>query len=514
MKTKIIVGIMAVALFSCTKNFEELNTDKTRIQTVKGKSLDALFSTSLYSTFPGAGYQLVQNLYCDAQAQFFACTQQGFSSDRNVVNGFWMDIFWKAYLKGMGNLDVILRQTAPDAEKPDALAYSVARIWRSAIYLPVVDIYGPLPYSEFGNGKDSVFYDSQEAIYNDAFVSLAQSVKTIDSILKVRPTATIFGTADLMYGGNLQRWMKYANSLRLRAAIRLSTKFPDKAKTELLAALNAPGGLMTDNADNAWLKPSPPSSTNWFCFMYNWNEIRMSAAMYSLLKGYNDPRMPIYFAPAVKTGQFKAIRNGMTIVQMGQEENSVDNNSNFGTKFHGVRDTEPFGFMQAAETWFILAEAALNGWNVGYTAKECYEKGIESSFLQWGLTAAQIATYTNGTSRPVPLNDIYNTPALSNIPVAFGTTESVQREQIGTQKWLSLYPYGGPEAWAEFRRTNYPKLYPRLNNENTDASTDAGSMKRITYPPIENTVNKAGYDSGVRLLGGPDKTSTLLWWDN
>ena len=70
-----------------------------------------------------------------------------------------------------------------------------------------------------------------------------------------------------------------------------------------------------------------------------------------------------------------------------------------------------------------------------------------------------------------------------------------------------------PEAWAEFRRTGFPKLYPRMNNENPDASVDAGSVKRLIFPPDEATINAPGYQSGVQLLGGPDKTSTKVWWN-
>jgi hypothetical protein len=170
-----------------------------------------------------------------------------------------------------------------------------------------------------------------------------------------------------------------------------------------------------------------------------------------------------------------------------------------------------FGLYLAAETWFNLAEAKLNGWNVsGLSPKELYEKGIATSMQQWGITS--YAAYISSTKTPIALNDKYNTPAMSDIPVAFGATPAVQKEQIITQKWLALYPYCSPETWAESRRTGFPKLYPRLNNENPDASLDPRSVKRLVYPPGEAIINAAGYTSGVQLLGGPDKVSTKLWW--
>ncbi|MEJ7682396.1 MAG: SusD/RagB family nutrient-binding outer membrane lipoprotein [Segetibacter sp.] len=248
----------------------------------------------------------------------------------------------------------------------------------------------------------------------------------------------------------------------------------------------------------------------------DWGEFRMSASMESVLKGYTDPRLPKYFEPAEATGEFKGLRNGLTIEQMSDAPNSNENNSNVISRFRNASmATEPFGLMVAAETWFNLAEAALNGWNVGsLSAKECYENGIVASMAQWGVTS--YADYISSPNTPIAYtssNPVYNAPALSNIPVAFGGSPEVQREQIGTQKWLALYPYDSPEAWSGFRRTGFPKLYPRLNNENPDASVDPASVERLIYPPNEQIINPKGYKSGVELLGGPDKTSTKLWWN-
>ena len=132
---------------------------------------------------------------------------------------------------------------------------------------------------------------------------------------------------------------------------------------------------------------------------------------------------------------------------------------------------------------------------------------------QWGVAGSDVTTYLASSATPVALADIYNTPAASTIPVAFGASEAVQREQIGTQKWLSLYPSMSPEAWAEFRRSGYPKLLPRLNNDNPDLSTAADAMKRLIFPPDESIINPKGYQSGLDLLGGQDKNNVRLWWD-
>jgi len=506
-----------VLLSSCTKDFDELNTDKTKIEVLAPAQLDKLFTTAEYAGITNTdeyagGYQLLYSLASDEQAQFFACTQTAFPSDRNEMVGRWINGGWGAFLQGATTLDAILKQTGPDAPAPDPLRESVAKIWKVYIYMQMTDLFGPIPYSEVGNGQDVVNYDSQESIYADFFKILTEA----NAVLSQNLDKTAFSTGDVIYDGDLAKWLKLGNSLRLRAAIRVSKITPDIAKAQAEAAISASGGLITSFEDNANMRPTPPTYLNPLGVISEWGEFRMSASMESILKGYQDPRLPQYFAPAKNTGEFKGIRNGLTITQMSEPFNQNDNNSNVVPRFQNAANTtEPFTLYVAAETWFNMAEAALNGWNVGaFTAKQCYENGIIESLKQWGVgnAAASYITSTNtpeAFTAPAP----YAAPPVSNIPVAFGTTEAVQREQIGTQKWLCLYPSMSPEAWAERRRTGFPKLYPRINNTNLDASTDPGSVKRLIFPPSEITVNAKGYETGVQLLGGPDKTSTKLWWN-
>jgi hypothetical protein len=172
----------------------------------------------------------------------------------------------------------------------------------------------------------------------------------------------------------------------------------------------------------------------------------------------------------------------------------------------------PFGIMFASEAYFLRAEGALNGWNMGGNAKDLYETGISIAMRQWGITdAAAVANYTNGTTSPIALNDGVNTPALSDIPVKWEDTPIKQREQVLTQKWLSLWPYSH-EAWAEYRRTGFPKLYPRIASENPEVPAN-GVVRRTPYTIGENNTNKKGVESGISKLGGADNSATRLWWD-
>ena len=249
-----------ILLSSCTKGFEELNTDKTKIEILAPKQLDKLFSTAEYAGITNTdqwagGYQLLQSLAADEQAQFFSCTQAAFPSDRNAMVGRWINGGWGAFLQGATTLAEIIKQTGPDAVAPDPLREAVAKIWKVYIFMPMTDAFGPIPYTEVGNGLEVVKYDSQESIYMDFFKILDEAT----TVLSQNMDKTAFASGDVIYDGELTKWLKLGNSLRLRAAIRVSSKAPDIAKTQAEAAIAAAGGLITDNADNAAMRPTPPN---------------------------------------------------------------------------------------------------------------------------------------------------------------------------------------------------------------------------------------------------------------
>ena len=246
----------------------------------------------------------------------------------------------------------------------------------------------------------------------------------------------------------------------------------------------------------------------------DWNEFRMSASMESVLKGYQDPRLSVFFDPSTTTGDYEGLRNGLTSAQLADPKNTYKYNSRDNTQrwSQATGLDNPQNVMATAEAYFLRAEGALNGWNMGGTAKDFYEKGIEQSMHQWGITdAAAIAAYQASAKTPIAPNDFLNSPALTDIPVAFGDTEAMQREQIGTQKWLAIFP-DGFEGWAEYRRTRYPKLYPVPNSDNPDIPA-GGVLRRIPFLLVETQTNGAEVTKALPLLNGPDKVTTPLWWD-
>jgi hypothetical protein len=505
---------------ACTKKFAEINTDKNSIATIGAAELPFLFSKA-QSTATNSqwNYQVAQNLFADQYAQYFACDATYFASDRlTIVMGWVGAAFNPMYTDVVPQLQSIFA-----ASEPTSAEYALANIWWVYTFHKITDYWGPIPYFNAGTPGNSVAYDAQDKIYDDFFKRLADAV----NVLKGKTAETPFGSYDLVYGGSVPKWIKFANTLRLRLALRISKVDAGRAKMEAEAAYA--GGVLTTSPDEDALvqRSTKGGDGNGLSIMSDWNEFRMSATMESVLKGYEDPRMVEYFLPAKNTGTYEGLRNGLTATQLGLAANKPDANSHVGKRWSstGITDKDgnvigsathletPQNVMGAAEAYFLRAEGALLGWNMGGTAKDLYEQGITNSMKQWGITdATAINEYINSPKVPIAPGDNLNSPAVSNIPVKFGATAAIQLEQIMTQKWLALFP-DGMEAWADYRRSHVLKLYPVANSDNPDiTNTSTQWIRRIPFLLSETQNNKEAVEAAVPLLNGPDKVTTPLWW--
>ncbi len=506
-----------VFFLSCTKDYNNINTNKNSIATVGPAELPFLFSKAQSAaTNNQVNYQIAQNLFADQYAQYFACNATYFPSDRLVIRQDWVGAaFNPMYTDVMPQLQAILTNT-------DSLSaeHALAEVWWVFTFHRVTDYWGPIPYFKAGTTATSVPYDPQDKIYDDFFKRLSAAV----AVLKKQTGNSAFGSFDLIYGGNVSKWIKFASTLRLRLAMRISAVDPARARTEGEAAI-ADGVLTTSPDDDALVQRSTKGSDgNGLSVMSDWNEFRMSASMASVLNGYQDPRLPAYFLPAANSGTYRGLRNGLTANQLGQSPaNSAGANSHVGPRWAST--TFPGGLstylstsqnvMATAESYFLRAEGSLLGWNVGgLTAQQLYEGGIKASMNQWGITdATVINNYINGLATPVAPGDYLNSPPMTTIPVKFSIVPSVQKEQIATQKWLSLFP-DGMEAWADYRRSHVLKLYPVANSDNPDiTNTSKQWIRRIPFLDTEKQTNGPAVTAAGSLLGGPDKVTTPLWWD-
>lgn len=515
-KKSLLLGasILSVVLLtqSCTKNYDEINTDPNKLTSVTKAQLPYFFTNAEDQSMWGANYQIAQNLAADQYAQYFACVATYFPSDRYTMRPDWFDGAWtKIYSGVMPQLQTIFEYTDPNSAE-----YAMANVVWVLGFHKITDYWGPIPYSKAGSVTASVDYDPQDSVYYNFFERLDSSVAT----LKTHTSETPFGSSDVIYQGDVNKWIKFANTLKLRLAMRISNVAPALAKKYAEEAVAS--GVMTSADDDALMQKNTITQ-NGLSVMSDWNEFRMSAAMASILNGYNDPRISVYFLPAEKTGKYMGLRNGLSTSELTQSGNTASDNSHVGprwasTTFTGGTSTylsTPQNVMCAAEAYFLRAEGALKGWNMGSeSAKELYEDGIKASMAQWGISdATTIDSYIDGTSLPAAPGDTKNSPAVSNVPVKFGTSTEIQLRQIAIQKWLALFPDGN-EAWADYRRSRAFDLYPVVHSDNSDIPDPTKQyIRRLTFLIQEQQTNEAGLATGLKKLGGDDKITTPLWWD-
>ena len=529
-KSNRIVALLLIVLLmiggACTDEFEDYNTNKTQLMDITDMELAGLFTRALIE----GNCQLTSNQYSRWKSNVtdhFSgyCVIGGVYREQNVFQlSHQQSVFSNFYSKAIPAIVAI--QTNSKEKNP--AAYHVAMIWKGYIMQRLVDSWGPLPYTEAGNGSKVVPYESVKDVYYNIFQDVTAAVDYLTAEVGKNSNLNVFGEGDIIYQGKVSKWIKFANTLRLRMACRISNIDPTKAKTEAEAAVK--GAMMDTNDDDAYIVnvPSFNGLQNGMCRIGGWHQNSMSTCMESLLKGYNDPRLQEYFSvvsqettsdhPEIMAniGGYHGLTPGFTATDIV----AFKLYSNFGPRWVGpnvVSTAVPINVANAAETYFLKAEGAWRGWNMGGTAQSFYEKGIEISIRQWrgsSFPASEITAYINSMATPVaPDNFPYYDPPMTDIPVKFASNPEDQYEQIITQKWLALYPDSW-EAWNEYRRTRLPKLYPKKYSMNPNIDVTRGMIvTRLIYPDNERTGQPDEYAKGVELLGGPDLESTPLWWD-
>jgi hypothetical protein len=518
-KSQISLGLLGsfVLVMSCTGDFEKINSKRDAVTSITSAEVPFLFTRALsVGTNSQWNYQVAQNLFADQYAQYFACTATYFGSDRLVINQNWVGAaFNPMYVDVAPQLQKIFELTEPGSAE-----YAIASIWWVYAFHKVTDYWGPIPYFNLGSDPTGVYeYDPQDKVYDDFFKRLDEAV----DVLSTKTSELPYGNFDTVYGGSVPKWIKFANTLRLRLALRISGVSPERAQEEAEAAVA--GGVMTASpGDDALVERTTRGDDGNGLAIMQWDEFRMSSAMESVLKGYSDPRMSVFYLPVKGSSpaRYEGTRNGLSTAQLTDpsEVNLPKNLSQQGPRWSPttVGGVESYlstrqNVVCAAEAYFLRAEGALNGWDMGTgTAQSFYEDGIRNSFLQWGVTGDP-AGYINSLNTPIAPGDFLNSPAMTTIPVRWGASLAIQREQIATQKWLALYP-DGIEAWADYRRNPLVKLYPVAVSDNPlITNTATQRLRRIPFLTTERTINPQGVAQAETLLDGPDDTQTPLWWD-
>ncbi len=389
---------------------------------------------------------------------------------------------WGFYNGGLEDAQRII-QKGEAASAPNWTA--VGRIMKSYMFSVMTDAMGDVPYTQAFKGDTILHpvYDSQQSIYDSLFANLAQANAEFD----FGNAATGFPTGDVMYGGSMTKWRKFANSLRLRLAMHLTQVDAVKAQTEAAAAVAAAGGLFVSNADNAQLLylASSPNRNPIYNDARGRDDYGMSQTFVDSLTSWADPRLPVFAQlnddtiPANRT--YQGLPNGLN----DGEGPNLFYISRIGA-FWRETPNAPMALLTYSEVLFLEAEAAERGYIPGGTgaAATYYANAITASMQQYGVADSLTTQYL---ARPEVAYD------------AAGATLNGHLQQIAYQKWVSLFMQG-MESWTEVRRTRIPLLVP--GPRAVFGAGVAGKIpERLPYDDQENVLNAVNVAAAVAAQG-------------
>lgn len=465
---------------------------------------------SIYYNRNGWGwdFQTIQNLSSDIWSGYMATPSNfkgGINTQTYAVTNDWTDTTWdytySAIMTNQLKVKEKCEQLGMDTYAHFNAINSILRVFAMS---RICDEYGPMIYTRYGETKTGGIYDSAQDAYKAFFAELTDASKVLDEYLKKDSYASIT-KFDMAYGGKLDKWLRLCNTLRLRMAMRIVKYDKEWARREAEAAIAAPQGVLKSGESfiitgYGWMHPLYTCSIEY-------NDIFVSANVQSILGGYDDPRISKF--GIAKGDKVVGVRSGIPgLEETADRYKAVISNIN-------VAPSTPGTVLTAAEAYFLLAEAALRGWNAGGDAKTFYEEGVAASFNDFGVS---LGDYLNSSKVPAPWVDPlvaeFNAPAVSTVSPKWedAKTDEERLEKIITQKWIAGFPEG-KNAWAEWRRTGYPKLFPVLKNDSQGLVTTEFGVRRLPFTLDEMSNNPEGYASAVQMLGGPDNAGTRLFWD-
>ncbi len=472
-----ILGLVLIVLASCTKDMTKLNDNPKGPAVVPGESLVSQAQANLanYYTTPDVNtniFELIMQYWAETT---YPQETQYILVDRNIPR-FWWQALYTTILKNLETAKQLIAaediKPVPGAQDPSTRANKVAitEICEVYTWALLVNTFGNIPYTEaLDFTKATPKYDDQKTVFYALTDSLDAALAQLD------PSGISFGTADLLYGGNVTSWIKFANTLKLRMGMQLADVDPAKAKTMVEAA--APGAFAS-NADNALFKfLAVPPNTNpiWTNLVQsNRDDFVPTNTLINQMNAGEDPRLSAYFTFGPNDG-----------VYVG----GITGNGNTYVNFSHVTDaikvpTFPTLLLDFAEVQFFKAEAVERGFNIGDgDARSHYDSAVTASIVYWGGSATDAAAY------------------LAKPGVSY--TTATWQERIGVQQWIA-YNLRGFDAWTSWRRLGWPKIV-------APSSAISATPVRLTYPDNEQTLNETNWTAASAAIGGDLVTTKLFW---
>lgn len=469
---KILISLASLVFVAgCTKNLTGLNNDPKNPTSVPATSLFTNAQHTLANTVTSSNVNL--NIF-RLISQYWQETTYTDESNYDLVTRQIPDQVWTSLYRDVLEDFKAAKANVPN-DVPDAVTQkndiAVIDIMEVYTWFYLVTTFGDVPYSEALDINNTFpKYDNQKAVYDDLINRLNQDIADLD------PAAGSFGGADLVYGGDVAKWIMFANSFKLKMAMTIADVDPATAKTLAEAAVQA--GVFQSNDDNAsfqYLSSTPNTNPVWVDLVQSGRKDFVAAStIISTMQSVNDPRIPLFFTTDAANGYSGGAPGASSSYATFSKPSSTLTAPDYPTLL-----------LSYAEVEFYLAEAVERSFNVGGTAAEHYNKAVTASILYWGGTMQEANSY------------------LAQPKVAYSTAPGSYKQKIGLQKWIALYNRGW-DAWIEIRRLDYPQL-------NAPPTAKSEFPLRFTYPINEQNVNTINYNAAATAIGGDDVTTKLFW---
>ncbi|WP_342083195.1 SusD/RagB family nutrient-binding outer membrane lipoprotein [Dyadobacter sp. OTU695] len=394
---------------------------------------------------------------------------------RTIPQGFWQAIY-RDVISDLNESKRLLNSDNLLEAKMKANQLASIEIMEIMSWAALVNTFGNIPYTESMNPENPLpKYDDAKTVYDALLTRLDAVLPTITTT-----TSGFAGGGDVIYNGDMSKWLKFGNSLKLKLAMIIADS--DEAKAKALVAAAAPN-VFTSIADKAafpYIATPPnqnPTSANLNILFTTRQDFIPAATLVNPMNEFSDPRRDDFFT----------LQNGAYVGGNYGFANAYTNFSHVSDKV--IAPTLEGLFLDYSEVQFLLAEAVERGFITG-SAASYYNNAVTASIVYWGGTAAEATTY------------------LAQPKIAYATAPGTYKDKIGFQKWIALYNRGW-ESWIEWRRLDAPKLSPPTGG---NAPAGLAIPVRMIYPINEQTLNGANRSAAADAIGG-DLATTKLWWD-
>ena len=519
------------SLSSCKdKDFDEKFTDPSKTTTV---TCDKLFTGAMdvaCADYKGFGYLTYWRLYTWEGSIAKFTQQRGFNNESGSVytlSDSYATDRWNNFYQVLAQYRLLQDTYNKESEEDkaaDRIFLDLTEVFLYDHLAQIVDIFGPVPFTEAGylgvTGNYAASfpaYDSDVDLYSTMLDRLGELYTDIKNYADNSITAIIkskLKVRDFLNGGDLEKWLRYANSLRLRLAVHVAAKgdLANYAKTVIAQCAER---LLVDDFSNGIFGPVSDEMANgghfyeWYRegFAGNGQNVTASQAMIDAM--VEDPRLVVIYNPNA-AGNFV----GKSVEETPGEQATKDEKE-WAERAYATLDSVTFianGSMKnpvftPAETWFLLAEAR-QAYGVAGSAEEAFKKGVKQSIIEWydrNMTSSPLGNMSTGTHYKAEVAPTEG--QMEEFASAVWNNANNKLEAIMTQKWIHFGLMSAHESWTDIRRTGYPALTYR---EDTQSQSNKHIIQRILYPIVEKNNNTANYNAAKDAYG--DDYDTVLFW--